>query len=114
MADPTPTTGTRPNRDTGVKTTLDGQGFDSEYNSRTPRLKFNLSHDNEGGFLLICPPGRRKAEENLGNLGTVVRYNVHRHDRARTSSPPRSGPEVPATAHTAPKRPCTRPRSSGR
>lgn len=73
----------RLNRASGVKTLLDGQGFDSDYNSRNTVLEFNLSHDNEGGFLLICTPGRRKQEENLGNLGTVARYNISRHDRAR-------------------------------
>ncbi len=74
----------RLNRASGVKTLLDGQGFDSDYNSRNTILEFNLSHDNEGGFLLVCTPGRRRPEENLGNLGTVARFNISRHDRART------------------------------
>ncbi len=74
----------RLNRASGVKTLLDGQGFDSDYNSRNTVLEYNLSHDNEGGFLLICTPGKRKQEENLGNLGTIARYNISRHDRART------------------------------
>lgn len=74
----------RLNRASGVKTLRDGQGFDSDYNSRNTVIEFNLSHDNEGGFLLICTPGQRKVEENLGNLGTVVRYNLSRHDGART------------------------------
>ena len=74
----------RLNRASGVKTLLDGQGFDSDYNSRETLLEFNLSHDNEGGFLLICSPGKRKPEENLGNVGTVARHNISRHDRART------------------------------
>ena len=74
----------RLNRASGVKTLKDGQGFDSDYNSRNTLIEFNLSHDNEGGFLLICTPGKRKLEENLGNLGTIARYNISRHDRART------------------------------
>ena len=74
----------RLNRASGVKTLKDGQGFDSDYNSRDTLIEFNLSHDNEGGFLLICTPGRRKSEENLGNLGTIARYNISRNDRART------------------------------
>ena len=74
----------RLNRASGVKTLLDGQGFDSDYNSRNTVLEFNLSHDNEGGFLLICTPGKRKPEDNLGNLGTIARYNISRHDRARS------------------------------
>jgi hypothetical protein len=72
------------NRASGVKTLMDGQGFDSDFNSRNTVIEFNLSHDNEGGFLLICSPGKRNARENLGNLGTIARYNISRHDRART------------------------------
>ncbi|HWI57866.1 MAG TPA: right-handed parallel beta-helix repeat-containing protein [Bacillota bacterium] len=74
----------RLNRASGVKTLLDGQGFDSDFNSRNTLLEYNLSHDNQGGFLLICTPGGRKSAENCGNLRTVVRYNISRHDQART------------------------------
>ena len=68
----------------GVRTLLDGQAFDSDYNCRDTVIEFNLSHDNEGGFLLICTPGRRNARENVGNSGTVARYNISRYDAART------------------------------
>ena len=74
----------RLNRASGVKTLMDGQGFDSDYNSRNTVIEFNLSHDNEGGFLLVCTPGQRNPQDNLGNLGTIARYNISRHDRART------------------------------
>lgn len=74
----------RLNRASGVKTLLDGQGFDSDYNSQNTLIEFNLSHDNQGGFLLVCTPGARKQQENCGNQGTVVRYNISRHDQART------------------------------
>lgn len=73
----------RLNRASGVKTLLDGQGFDSDYNSRNTVVEYNLSHDNEGGFILICTPGLRRAAENCGNVGTVVRFNISRHDQAR-------------------------------
>jgi hypothetical protein len=73
----------RLNRASGVKTLKDGQGFDSDYNCRNTLIEFNLSHENDGGFLLICTPGKRKQEDNLGNVGTVVRYNISRDDRAR-------------------------------
>ncbi len=63
---------------------MDGQGFDSDFNSRNTMIEYNLSHDNAGGFLLVCTPGNRRAEENCGNQGTVVRYNISRHDQART------------------------------
>jgi len=62
---------------------LDGQGFDSDYNSRNTMFQYNYSHDNKGGFLLICSPVKRNQEDNVGNTGTVVRYNVSRNDRVR-------------------------------
>jgi hypothetical protein len=74
----------RLNRASGVKTLLDGQGFDSDFNSHNTLLEYNLSHDNQGGFLLICTPGHQKPQENCGNPRTVVRYNISRHDEART------------------------------
>jgi hypothetical protein len=67
-----------------VRTTMDGQGFDSDYNSRNTVFEYNLSHDNEGGFILICTPGKRNQQENLGNTGTIVRRNISRNDKART------------------------------
>lgn len=73
----------RLNHATGVRTTLDGHGYDSDYNTRGTRFEYNLSHDNEGGFMLICSPGKRDARENLGNQGTVVRRNISRNDRER-------------------------------
>ncbi len=66
-----------------TRTTLDGEGFDSDYNSRNTLFQYNYSHDNEGGFLLICTPVKRNPKDNLGNLGTVVRYNISRNDRTR-------------------------------
>lgn len=74
----------RLNRAYGVKTLMDGQGFDSDFNCRGTVLEFNLSHDNDGGFLLICTPGRRNEDQYLGNDGTVARFNISRHDGART------------------------------
>lgn len=73
----------RLNRASRVKTLLDGQGFDADYNSRNTLIEYNLSHDNEGGFLLICTPGKRNPQENCGNPGTVVRRNISRYDGAR-------------------------------
>jgi hypothetical protein len=73
----------RLNRASGVKTRLDGHGFDSDYNSRGTRFEYNLSHDNEGGFILICSPGKRDPNENIGNQDTVVRRNISRNDRER-------------------------------
>jgi hypothetical protein len=66
-----------------TRTTLDGQGFDSDYNSRNTLFQYNYSHDNEGGFILICTPVKRNRRENVGNVGTVVRYNISRNDHTR-------------------------------
>jgi hypothetical protein len=62
---------------------LDGQGFDSDFNSRRTTIQYNFSHDNAGGFLLVCTPVARDPAENLGNTGTVARYNVSYHDHER-------------------------------
>jgi hypothetical protein len=62
------------NEVSGMKGTKDGQGFDSDYLCRRSVFQFNYSHDNEGGFMLICSPG------NSYNEGTVIRYNVSCHD----------------------------------
>jgi hypothetical protein len=66
-----------------TRTTLDGEGFDSDFNSRNTLFQYNYSHDNEGGFMLICTPGKRNPKDNVGNLGTLVRYNISRNDRTR-------------------------------
>ena len=66
-----------------TRTTRDGEGFDSDYNSQNTLFQYNFSHDNEGGFMLICTPGRRNQQDNIGNVGTVIRYNISRNDRSR-------------------------------
>ncbi len=60
----------------------DGQGFDSDFNSRGTTIAYNFSHDNDGGFVLICSPAP-VASSNIGNIGTIVRDNVSRNDGAR-------------------------------
>lgn len=62
---------------------LDGQGFDSDFNSRGTTLLYNYSHDNEGGFLLVCTPVAADPAENIGNTGTVARFNVSYNDHER-------------------------------
>lgn len=64
--------------------TLDGEGFDSDYNSRNTHFLYNYSHDNDGGFMLICTPVERNVRENYGNTGTVIRNNISRDDHTRT------------------------------
>lgn len=61
----------------------DGEGFDSDWNSRNTLIQYNYSHDNDGGFLLICNEGGHNSLESAGNTGTVVRYNISQNDRTR-------------------------------
>ncbi len=65
-----------------TRTRYDGQGFDSDFNSRHTTLLYNYSHDNAGGFLLVCSP-KHDEKDNLGNRGTVARFNVSRNDATR-------------------------------
>lgn len=67
----------------GTKGQRDGEGFDSDWNSRNTVIQYNYSHDNDGGFLLICNEGGHDPGENAGNTGTIIRYNVSRNDRTR-------------------------------
>ncbi|WP_242123508.1 right-handed parallel beta-helix repeat-containing protein [Sphingobium sp. Sx8-8] len=64
-----------------TRTRYDGQGFDSDFNSRRTTFLYNYSHDNAGGFLLVCSP--RHGPDNLGNRGTRARFNVSRNDGTR-------------------------------
>ncbi|HMD85498.1 MAG TPA: right-handed parallel beta-helix repeat-containing protein [Terriglobia bacterium] len=67
----------------GTKGQRDGEGFDSDWNSKNTIIQYNYSHDNDGGFLLICDDGGQKPETSAGNIGTIVRYNISENDRTR-------------------------------
>jgi len=69
------------NEVSGVKGKVDGQGFDSDFNCRNSLFQYNYSHDNEGGFFLVCTPKPRS--EILGNEGTIIRYNISQNDGTR-------------------------------
>lgn len=70
------------NEVSGVKGYKDGQGFDSDYNCRNTIFQYNYSHDNQGGFMLICTP--KPDENNVGCVGTIIRYNLSVNDQTRT------------------------------
>ena len=78
------------------KGTRDGQAFDSDGNCRGTIFQYNYSHDNDGGFMLICSSGEWKPPRMLVNSETVVRYNISQNDRARTFhiSGPVTGVEI--------------------
>ena len=67
----------------GTKGQHDAEGFDSDWNSRNTIIQYNYSHDNEGGFLLICDDGSQTPENSAGNTGTIVRYNISQNDHHR-------------------------------
>jgi hypothetical protein len=72
------------NEVSGVKGTRDGQAFDSDGNCQGTVFQYNYSHDNDGGFLMICDDGDWKEPYSVGNRKTIVRYNISQNDAART------------------------------
>lgn len=68
------------------KASWDGQGFDSDFNCSNTTIQYNYSHDNEGGFILICCPGPSECDTTgiVGNRGTIVQYNISINDGLRT------------------------------
>ena len=71
------------NEVSGMRGTRDGQGFDSDWNCTNTLIQYNYSHDNDGGFVLICNAGDSGPDYNIGNIGTIVRYNVSQNDGER-------------------------------
>lgn len=62
----------------------DGQGFDSDYNCQGTIIQYNYSHDNYGGFLLVCNNGGTYGSNgNIGTDNTIIRYNVSINDGIR-------------------------------
>ncbi len=62
------------NEVSGTKGNVDGEGFDSDYRCRRSIFQYNYSHDNEGGFMLVCSPGNSYCTD------TVIRYNISQND----------------------------------
>jgi len=58
----------------------DGQGFDSDYNCDSTIIQYNYSHDNAGGFILICSNPQWQGYNN----NSIVRYNISVNDGFRT------------------------------
>jgi hypothetical protein len=73
------------------KAPWDAQGFDSDWNCRNTLIQYNYSHDNQGGFLLVCNAGHVNMPANIGNIGTVVRYNISVNDGLRPHPTPQKG-----------------------
>jgi hypothetical protein len=55
----------------------DGAGFDADGLSNRTVFQYNYSHDNEGGFMLICDYSGADAFNDDG----IIRYNISQNDR---------------------------------
>lgn len=62
---------------------VDGYGFDSDWNSINSVFQYNLSFNNDGGFLLVCNSGNWPLDWSIGNVGTIARYNISINDGLR-------------------------------
>jgi len=65
------------------KSPVDAYGFDSDWNSTNQVFQYNLSYNNDGGFLLVCNSGGWTPDWSIGNKGTVARYNISFNDGLR-------------------------------
>jgi hypothetical protein len=68
------------NEVSGVHGTVDGQAFDADFFTTNTIFQYNYSHNNDGGFMLLCSPGIAYSD------GTIVRYNVSVNDGSPGSS----------------------------
>jgi hypothetical protein len=91
------------NEVSGHRAKWDGQGFDADWNCRNTIIQYNYSHDNYGGFLLICNDGRSIGKDsNIGTSGTIIRYNVSLNDGLRPYPTERAGIFSPVFHITGP------------
>lgn len=81
------------NEVSGHKAPWDAQGYDADYNCRNTIIRYNYSHDNYGGLVLVCNSG--EGGYNIGNLNTTVAYNISIGDGIRPK-PTRDGMFSPA------------------
>jgi hypothetical protein len=70
------------NESSGMIGQEDAQGFDADYNNRNTLIQYNYSHDNQGGFVMMCSPGEA-TPDMFGNVGTTIRYNISQNDGFR-------------------------------
>tara|TARA_R110002096_G_scaffold434777_1_gene657825 strand:+ start:2441 stop:3925 length:1485 start_codon:yes stop_codon:yes gene_type:complete len=91
------------NEVSGHKAKWDGQGYDSDYNCIGTTIQYNYSHDNYGGFLLICNNGFSfKGSGNIGTKQTIIRHNISINDGIRPYPTKRKGDFSPVFHITGP------------
>lgn len=72
------------NEVSGHKAKWDAQGFDSDWNCLNTTIQYNYSHDNYGGFLLVCNNGEKyDTPQNIGTKNTIIQYNISVNDGIR-------------------------------
>lgn len=72
------------NEVSGQNAKWDAQGFDCDYNCRNTVVRFNFSHDNAGGFLMICNEGNTLGQPyNIGTTGSRIYGNISLNDGLR-------------------------------
>jgi hypothetical protein len=79
------------NNTSGGHTTLDGMAYDVDHSSDSLVFQYNISHDNQGGFFLLCPGGALLANGQpdpnhalKGAKNLIIRYNISMNDRYKT------------------------------
>ncbi|MCU4164734.1 right-handed parallel beta-helix repeat-containing protein [Carboxylicivirga caseinilyticus] len=91
------------NEVSGHNAKWDGQGFDADYNCHGTIIQYNYSHDNAGGFLLICNDGYSLGKNwNKGTTGTIIRYNISVNDGLRKYPTKQAGWFTPTIHITGP------------
>ena len=66
------------------KAKWDAQGFDSDWNCLNTIIQYNYSHDNYGGFLVVCNNGAKYGTPtNIGTKNTIIQYNISINDGIR-------------------------------
>jgi len=61
----------------------DLQAFDIDISCNNCIIQYNYSHDNDGGFLLLCG---KDSVNNAGVNGSIVRYNLSVNDASKEKS----------------------------
>lgn len=64
----------------GTRWSQDGEGFDVDSFCENTTVQYNYSHDNEGGFMMVCAPGEGIGMTGFYTRDTVVRYNISQND----------------------------------
>ncbi len=100
----------------------DGTGFDVDYDQDGTVIQFNYSHDNEGGFILLCTDAEPRTRRTCASTSPWTTASWRTSRRARCArAPPTRGCASTTTRSWAPRlswgmlgSPTTAPARSGR